>query len=254
MHKYLIEVRGEQKGPWSLQEILQNIQSHTLSWNDHIYDEKKESWIFLFEFPLLTEQFNSSFKKPVQKNQKLENVDLYHDRVWYILKVNDNYGPFTAADMIQMLQSKALFEFDFIWNQTQAAWKRLAEVPQFRPENVKAFCESKGQVVENPAEVFFRRKHARADYECELFVHNNKKVFSATSIEISNGGASFKIENADFKVGDQLHLHFKPGPEVPAFNATCKIVRRTGGRYGVQFEQISESARDFIDKFTKKAA
>ena len=34
---------------------------------------------------------------------------------WYILKWDNKYGPFSYLEVIQMLQNKSVFEFDFIW-------------------------------------------------------------------------------------------------------------------------------------------
>lgn len=255
MPKYFVAKDGVQKGPWGVDEIIQHIQSKTISWNDHVYDEKTGEWQFLFELPQLTEHFNQSFKNPVQKHKNIIHFDLFKDRVWYILKQDENYGPFTAAEMIQMLQSKTLFEFDFIWRQDQEAWQRLSDVAYFSPEKIKAIYESlHNQPLEEEQKPFYRRRFPRADYKCELLIHNNHKVFSAESIEISFGGASFKIDNVDFAIDEQVYLHFKPGNEVPAFNAVCKIVSRNGKKYGVSFVHISNLAKESIAKFTKKAA
>lgn len=254
MPKYFVAKEGIQKGPWSAEEILQNIRNKTLSWNDHVYDEKTGAWQFLFELPQLTEHFNQSFKTPVQKHKNIIHFDLHKDRVWYILKQDDNYGPFTAAEMIQMLQSKTLFEFDFVWRQDQEAWRRLADVPDFSAEKIRHIYESMGEEQHDQQKTFFRRRFPRADYKCELLIHNNQRVFSAESLEISFGGASFRIDNVDFNINDQVYLHFKPGNEVPAFNAVCKIVSRNGKKYGVSFVHISNVAKESIAKFTKKAA
>lgn len=254
MAKYFVAKEGIQKGPWTLDEITQNIQNKVLSWSDYIYDDKINVWLFLFEFPLLTESFNKSFKNPVQKSKTITNFDSYKDRIWYILKVNENYGPFTAAEMIQMLQSKTLFEFDFVWRQDQQSWQRLADVAEFHPEKIKEMFDTSFQENTEIQKTFYRRRFPRVQYKCELLIHNKHKVFSAQSIEISAGGASFKLDNVDFDIDSRIYLHFKPGGDVPAFNATCKIVSKNGNKYGVSFIAVSNQAKDSIEKFTKKAA
>ena len=50
IQKYFVARDGVQKGPWTLQEITQHIQDKDISWNDYIYDEKHDNWMFLFEF------------------------------------------------------------------------------------------------------------------------------------------------------------------------------------------------------------
>lgn len=255
MKKYFVAREGIQKGPWSLDEIKQNIYNKILSWSDHIYDDKANEWLFLFEFPQLTDDFNNSFKTPIKKDKHLAaHFDFYRDRVWYILKQNENYGPFTSAEMIQMLQSKTLFEYDFVWRQDQSHWKRLSEIADFRPENIKKIFEvASGQPVD-PEKTFYRRRFPRAEYKCELLIHNKKKVFTAQSIQIGEGGASFQVDGVDFDLDSQIYLHFKPGRDVPAFNASCKVVSKNGSTYGVSFINVSSMVKEYIDKLTSKKA
>lgn len=256
MKKYFVAREGVQKGPWTLDEITQNIQNKVLSWSDYIYDDKIEVWQFLFEFPQLTGAFNRSFKNPMQiaKKSAAADYDSYRDRIWYILKANENYGPFTANEMIQMLQSKTLFEFDYIWRQDQVAWQRLADVPEFHPTKIKEMFETSFEENAEIQKTFYRRRFQRAQYKCELLVHNQQKVYSAESIEISAGGASFKVDDVDFEIEDRIYLHFKPGGDVPPFNASCKVVSRNGNRYSVSFLSVPNSIKDTINKFTKKVA
>lgn len=254
MKKYFVAKDGIQKGPWTLDEITQNIQKKNLSWNDYIYDEKIETWLFLFEFSALTDIFNSQLSSTMKKVQTSGELDIYKDRVWYILKSNQNYGPFTKLEMVHMLQSKTLFEYDFIWKGGQNSWARLSEVDEFKPEQIKEIYKIASQDKSLGENIFYRRKYLRAGYACELLIHNKQKVYSAVSIEVSAGGAGFSLKDVDFAIGTQLYLHFKPGNDVPAFNATCTVVSKHNEKYGVSFNSISTLVKDQIEKFTKKAA
>jgi hypothetical protein len=254
MKKYFVAKEGIQKGPWTLEEITQNIHSKFLSWNDYIYDEKINVWLFLFEFPSLTEFFNQSLKNPVQKSKTNANFDSYKDRVWYILKTDESYGPFTASEIVQMLQSRTLFEYDFVWRQDQISWLRVSDVSEFKPDQIKQFFEFSTEEKSEIEKTFFRRRFPRAEYKCELLIHDQQNVYSAESIEISAGGASFKLDNVNFKVEDHIYLHFKPGGDVPAFNASCKVVSKNSNKYGVLFTNISNTVKEQIVKYTKKAA
>lgn len=255
MQKYFVAKEGIQKGPWTLQEITQNIQKKIVSWNDYIYDEKNSNWMFLFEFPELTELFNKSFKTPLNHKMSGATANYYEERVWYILKQNENYGPFCYLDLIQMLQSKTLFEHDFLWRTGRLSWKRLADIEEFSTDRLKeVFKVLAEEDKEKATEVFYRRRFPRARYKCELLVHDQHKVYSAVSMEISAGGASFKVPNVSFDLDSQVYLHFKPGGDVPPFNAVCRIVSRTGDLYGVSFQNISTAIKDSIATFAKKAA
>ncbi len=254
MEKFYVAHHGLQKGPWTLNEVSEKLLAKELDWNDYLYDQKQEDWVLLLEFPSLTQLFNKSFKNPIVETKKFKAVqDSEKDRAWYILKQNNNYGPFSKPEMVQMLQSKSLFEFDFIWRKDQDSWKRLAEVEEFSPEQIKKMYENSLAAKEDDA-LFYRRRHARANYQSSLIIHNGNKIFKAHSFEISAGGAGLQIENMNFELNSELYLHFRPSDQVPAFNAICKVVSKYGAKFGVQFLTISVAAKDSISKFTQNAA
>ncbi|MBC7464594.1 MAG: DUF4339 domain-containing protein [Bdellovibrio sp.] len=254
MQKFYVAHEGIQKGPWSLEDVTGLLNKKELAWHDYIYDSKTEDWILLLEFPPLTEVFNKSFANPivVDPNKAKEILDPVKDRAWYILKQNNNYGPFSQGEMVQMLQSKTLFEFDFIWKKGLESWKRLADVPEFTADSMKELYQTFNK--DPNSEIFFRRRHARVGFQSSLIIHDKKRVFKAHSLEISAGGAGLVIENVDFKLDSELHLHFCPSEGVPAFNTACKIVSRSGNKYGVQFSNVTTMIKDTITKYTKRAA
>ncbi len=254
MQKFFVAHEGKQSGPFSLDEVSFKLSQKNLEWNDYIYDEKNEDWILLLEFPQLTSLFNKSFKNPISVKPVLTEQDTLRDRAWYILKQNNNYGPFSKAEMIQMLQSKTLFEFDFVWKQGLAAWKRLSDVSDFQPEEIRKIFEIIPSN-EPDQEIFFRRRHMRSEYPCSLILHDRKKVYKGESFEISAGGAGIMIKDVGFEIDQQFYLHFAPGGQLPAFNAICRIVSKTSGnRYGLRFMHIAAAAKDSISKFTNKAS
>lgn len=255
MEKYFVAHLGMQKGPFTIDEISLRLNQKQLLWNDYIYDEKTNDWILILESPLFTNVFNSSFKSPIKSNlSQTIHQDPVRDRSWYILKKENNYGPFSMLEMIQMLQSKTLFEFDFVWRHGLDSWKRLADVADFAPEKVKLVYEkTKESSASTDKEIFFRRKHARAKYGSSLLLHDQKKLFKGESFEISAGGAGFNAEGVDFEVDKQLYLHFKPSDQVPAFNAICKVVSHVGTKYGVRFVYVSPAIKEKITQFTAKA-
>ncbi|MFZ3230501.1 MAG: GYF domain-containing protein [Pseudobdellovibrio sp.] len=254
MEKFYVAHNGVQKGPWSFAEVSAKLTNKEIAWNDYLYDQKTEDWILLLEYPLLTELFNKSFANPiiVDKKPLKESQDPVKDRAWYILKQNNNYGPFSQVEMIQMLQSKTLFEFDFVWKRGLESWKRLAEIPEFKPDQIREIFQSLPP--DSSSEVFFRRRHARVEYVSSLVLHNRKKLFTAHSFEISAGGAGLVIEHADFAIDSEVYLHFSPSDQVPAFNAVCKVASKFGNKYGMQFLNITAQAKESISKLTKKAA
>ena len=174
---------------------------------------------------------------------------------WYLLRGENKYGPFSYLDVVKMLQEKKAFEFDFIWHSEMDAWKRISEVADFQPDKIRNLKDSPEA---KSADVFFRRRHARANYGASILVHNNKDVWTGNSIEVSPGGAGVVLETDTLTVGMSLHLHFKAGDGVPPFNASCTVTSKAkvdgGFRYGFKFTSVSQSIQIAIKKYTDKKA
>jgi hypothetical protein len=253
-------------GPFSLDEILAKIENREFAWNDYLYDDIRQDWIMVLEYPALTEKFNSGWGRPdatpiVTPEFTFKSIEnKLREKAWFALRDGNNYGPYSYLEVIQMLQEKTLFEYDFVWHHELPAWKRVAEISDFTPEVVKNLRES-GDI--GIAEIFFRRRHVRAQYGCSLILHDNKNVYKGHSVEISAGGAGVVVPTQQLHPGQNVFLHFQPGDGVPPFNAICAIVSKqfmkspTGPqavhvRYGVKFTSLSQNVKDSIKNFTER--
>lgn len=252
--QYFLSFNGSHIGPFSVSNILKRVENRESQWTDYIYDEGLGEWIMLLEHP----EFSAKNfpQKPVPVSGQINH---FKDKEWFTLKDGNNYGPFSKIELLQMLQEKNVYEYDYVWCQGMNAWKRIAELPEFSTETVRALSKSEQSEI---SEVFFRRRHARAQYGTSLIVHNNKAVFKGKAMEISAGGAGVMIESSELQPGQQLFLHFQPGDGVPPFNAVCQIVSKQFVRdpghpavkYGVKFMTITQSVKESILDYTKKAA
>ncbi|MES3038696.1 MAG: GYF domain-containing protein [Bdellovibrionota bacterium] len=260
-NQYYVSKNGEPKGPYTLDQVYQKVSNQEHSWIDYVYDDTSAQWVLMIEHPVLNKKYNEMNAMPKPPPPQVKEAptagDNYKDKEWYVLKEGKNYGPFSQIDLIQMLQTKTLFEFDYVWNQKFNSWRTVAEVPEFAPSNIKALKDSGHHDIN---EVFFRRRHARANYGCSLIVHNNKLVFKGRSLEISQGGAGIVIDEVDFVPGQTLYLHFKPSDGVPAFNAICSVVSKktikskNGNQYmyGVKFTSVPNVVKEKIKEYTEQ--
>lgn len=267
---FYVSLNGGHVGPYSVEAVVQKIEAGEHVWTDYVYCEAKGDWVVIMEHPSFADKFQASPTKTAPKQVEEHTVinaeapkhdDRYKEKAWYILKEGNNYGPFSKLELVQMLQEKTMFEYDYVWHSKLNAWKRVAELEEYSPESIRAMKESGLSEV---AEVFFRRRHARASYGCSLIVHNNKTVFKGRSMEISSGGAGILIDNPNLQPGQNLFLHFQPGDGVPPFNAVCTVVSKQmvkdtksaldSVKYGVKFTSISQSVRESIRQFAQKAA
>lgn len=266
---YFLSKNGAHIGPFSFEEVLRKLEMKEHQWMDYVYDDGLQDWVLLMEHPQFTEKFNATLVRPgnppmanfAKPKDLVRGENKMREKEWFLLREGNNYGPFSVLDVVQMLQEKTLFEFDYVWHQNLDSWKRVAEIPMFSSESVRQMKNSKDSDV---SEIFFRRRHSRARYGCSLIVHDNKAVFLGQSLEISEGGAGFVVGNSQLQPGQTLFLHFQPGDGVPPFNAVCSIVSKQwvdaskAGpppvKYGVRFTSLSQTIRESIRNYTKKVA
>jgi hypothetical protein len=277
--KYIIHHGGEQRGPWSFDEVVRGLETQNINWTDYVFDNDVNDWVMLMEFRPLSENLKSFFQSkakpgspsaPVMRIQEMSPVEATsiasihskdalkepQENEWYVLRDEDKFGPFKYLELIRMLQEKKLFEFEFVWFKGMGSWQKISDLADFAPAKIKQMHDS-GQL--DGLEIFFRRKHKRAKLGATVIVHDQKKVYKAVAAEISAGGCGVVLNQNEIDIGKSLHLHFKAGDEVPAFNATVEVVsrRKLQGRetrYGFKFLEIAPSVQKAIKDYTKKVA
>lgn len=253
--KYVVHHQGVEQGPFSSEEILKKLNAGDLDWTDYVYDEGQKDWLVILEHAEFAKHFQGQPKKETHENEKKTEENA--ESSWFLLRDDNKYGPFTFLELVKMLQVKKVYEYDYVWHRpTMSTWERISELSEFRPEKIKALKETGGEGLE---EIFFRRRHARAQYGASIILHNNKEVWSGHSLELSAGGAGLILDSEAVQVGQSLFLHFKAGDGVPPFNAVCTIVskqpiKNSQCRYGVKFTSISQSIQKAIKKYTDNKA
>lgn len=263
--QFYLSNNGSHIGPFPKETILERLKSRESSWTDYVYDEKFGDWKLLLEHPDFSTSLVPDQKPPQFRPGEASSTDVYKevkDKGWYILKEGNNYGPFSRLEIVQMLQERSLYEYDYLWHAEMEGWKKVSEVASFAPDSIKQLKESG---LDGVNEVFFRRRHARARYGASMIVHNSKAVFKGKSLELSLGGAGIVVESTGLEIGQTLYLHFKPGDGVPPFNAICQVVSKqqlrniphgpgTPVKYGVKFTNITHTARESIRHYTEPKA
>lgn len=282
--QYYVSHAGNQMGPYAVDDILKLVTEGTLSPLDYVYDDAHQDWILFLEHPVLNEKVKAlkpkappapstqnaaaeqaaeehkvSVKKATQNLKVSPELSEIMGHEWFVLKGENRFGPYTYVDVIKMLQQGVVFEFDFAWHQGLENWQRIAEMKAFSHSNIKTLKET---VLPEVSEAFFRRRHKRVQFGGTILVHDNKSVWRAKAIEISEGGAGIVMENSMCSPGQQLYLHFKPGDGVPPFNAICEVVSKGYDgdvknpnapiKYGVKFKTVSPEAHKFIQEYTKR--
>lgn len=173
---------------------------------------------------------------------------------WFVQNGEQPFGPFTYLGLVQALQERAVYEFDFVWTEGMSEWVRLADLEAFSSENIRKLYAQK-----NDHDVFSRRRYVRIPMAAEAMIHDNRKVWMGHLIEGSEGGFGLVIENAQLIPGQTVMLHVSPCEGLPAFNAVCEIVGKRFTRgltdihapvpYGVRVVQFEASTEGKIQEF-----
>ncbi len=262
--KFFVHRNSQTIGPFSVEEIVGKIHENVISLTDYIYLDDRKDWVALMEFTPIADQTKSKKPAPPKANpvNAATNGIGMDAQEWYVLKWDNKYGPFSYIDILKMLQSKSIFEFDYIWKADFDTWKRIAEVDVYHHDKIKHHYDNNKEL--DTKNVFFRRRHERVTFNGSILIHDNNNVWKGDAIEISEEGAGIVMNNAAVVPGQSIYLHFKPGDSVPPFNAVCEVVSKnymkdiknpsTAVKYGVKFLKIQPGTKKAIKKYiTEKA-
>ena len=248
MYAFYISRQGRQEGPHSLELIEDKLKTDYLTPNDYIYDSKTNEWLLISRFKL-TQEICQKLVKKNGLSQSLEMIPINNN--WYLLKGENQSGPYPYIEIVQMLEDKKVFEYDYVWSPAMTSWERISECESFETEKLKPFLKNQN----SKCPVQFRRKEARVEIGVSLVIHNNKKLINGNSFELSATGASIGISGNEFSLGELLVVHFRPSKLVPAFNVHCEVISHTKilsensiekYRIGVRFLKINNDAKTVI--------
>ncbi len=272
---FYISHAGEQLGPFEWQAIIEKVKSNEIDVTDYYWNEDNEDWQMLLNEKEISELCNKT-KDYVKSNSieslkvlksdinvtplDIENQEQLNTVEWFVLKGDNKFGPYLYKDVVKMLQQKALFEYDYVWYNGFKSWKRIAQISCFQPEAIEKI-QSEGSF--EFLKLFFRRRHKRARFNGSIIVHDNKRVWKGSTVEISAGGAGIIMENPFIMPGQSIFLHVQPADGIPPFNAVCEVVNKeyvegatesgTPIRYGVRFLNISGETQSHLKDFANKA-
>lgn len=252
LKRFFLARKGLQVGPYTVNEVLEKLQSSEHVWNDYIYEESREDWMLILEHPLFASKYNEGWAR---QNMTESVSHPFHEKKWLVEKDEKKFGPFTYLEIVQMLQERTLVEQDKLATLSQQNFKFVKEFEEFSGQKVKQLLSQGDRHVK---EVFNRRRYPRAEFDGTLIVHDNKTVFLGQTFQISAGGAGLFIPSQALEPGQTLLLHFHPSSKVPAFNAVASVISKMSTdhqnspthRYGVKFTSLSQAIKDQIYSFT----
>jgi hypothetical protein len=164
--------------------------------------------------------------------------------MWYILKSTQKFGPFDIDEMIHMMQTKTLFDFDFVWTTGMKSWSPMAEIKEFSKESLEKYFEEK-----KLSNTFIQRKHSRVEFKAPLFVHNNSTLWTGRTMSLSEGGALVIMTNPLLVPGNIVNINFKKvKSDDISFNASAEIISKKFTRERLHYDTPIQYSIKFVRK------
>lgn len=149
---------------------------------------------------------------------------------WFVLQKEQEVGPHSLAEMVQMLQEKSLFRFDYAWKEGMDAWTPIADIPEFAETRLAKMIDS-GELKDYTK----LRRYSRLETHIELMFHNNKIYGYGTFESISEGGGLIHLENPVLLPTDKIMIHCRGKDNVVRpFNCEFQISNKSYNRYRLQ--------------------
>ncbi len=171
---------------------------------------------------------------------------------WFILKGENKEGPFEYTEVIQKIQNSEVYEYNYAWATHLENWTLIAELPEFSHDRMRNILISNTPV----KSIFKQRKHDRVDIEIPILAHNKERLFTGKTTSLSQGGASFLINDPLIYPGNHIVVHFESdsGP----FRVKAEVLRKSfvnkrinaksSLHYAVRFLQKPDGAEQIINQ------
>ena len=166
--------------------------------------------------------------------------------------------------LIQALQEKQVYDFDFVCQKGSDSWVRIAEHEAFQPDRIRSLASQAVGGEKAEGYIFTTRQHPRIPFVSDVIVNDEKSVWVGQTFEASVGGSGLVIENSTLVPGQVLKLHFSPCDGVPAFNALGEIVgkrfsndirgTKSPVKYAVRFLQIDSHISKAVEEKAQRYA
>lgn len=196
--------------------------------------------------------------------------------IWYVYQSGQQMGPFSDAQVRQLLSINMIAQDAFIFKEGWEDWRDIKEVfakdesPSSRPAVPQAEVSVANDALQDPfaddgqlddeEEVDNgQQRMPRVGVKGRVIAHNDGQVIMSGGINISASGifVETEVENTDpsFRVGEQIKLTVKADDLSYPFNVVAEMMRfnsdpnhPTG--YGMRFIDLPVTIRADIERLT----
>lgn len=139
---YYIRIRGEVKGPLTLEQITTQIRRKRVG-RHHELSTDAMNWLKAGDMPEFFEPVVTTRERVVAEPEPVEEIRISRDEPseqsaaptaaeeWYYTKGGNKLGPVAASDIQMWLSTGGLSTTDLVWNESFDNWIPAGDLPQF---------------------------------------------------------------------------------------------------------------------------
>ena len=246
---FFVSLQGDSfSGPFRPSEIQKKLENREMTWVDYCYRESDGKWIRICDHPVFL-GFQPEAPKPKPVTKVMPPPIPAEARMpkirWFLFQNESQSGPYSEIELKRLIQTGQVLADSFVWQESFADWKALAQVPEFSKGIQKNIAE--------PIKPSDRRESPRKPLVAQIYLTNEKEIASGMCRDISVGGMQVLTDTLPGKTGDRIHLNVMP-PEssgLAPFVAHGEIVRILEDKRGFSFRftDINDEAKRSIERY-----
>ncbi len=179
---------------------------------------------------------------------------------WFVLLGDQKYGPYSYKNMINMMQTNQLMDYNYVWATHLESWTPIYQLEEFSKDRFQILMRQESEYLNS----FVQRQHPRTEVNIPLLGHNTIRFFDGAVTSLSENGALCLLNTPLVQVGDLVKIHIKAnGSSGAAFNIEAEVIRKnfskqrlnskSGLYYAVRFNDIQSVGLDQIKQWVAAA-
>lgn len=165
------------------------------------------------------------------------------NETWYVLRGDEQHGPYEYSDMIHMMQKNLLVDSSYVWAPHLEQWTVMGDLVEFSRDRI-ARLKEKNELKES----FVQRQSARREVSIPVYGHNGEIFFDGTTLSLSVNGALMLLNSPLLFPGHKITLHFRGVGTLPEpLLVRAEVLRKNFTRGRLSVKSGLQYAVRFVD-------
>lgn len=218
MTKWFLFHHGQVKGPF----FSSQVQSLPEAGEALIWGRGLNEWITYARWLVWQDQQEST----------IETTKLRLQRQWRVRIVNQDHGPMSYSDMLDLLKGRSSYDGVWVWTEGYKEWQPIYGFHKLMDDLGVG-----------------RRAHPRVPVSGQVHLKSFKGQFEGRAMSLSEGGLGV-AEVSGLSVGDSVHVTLKNSSFIQPITASAEIVYIENDSFiGIKFTQVSSETKSMIIEY-----